>query len=138
VAATVAVGAFAILGDRSRCAPLYPTVHALAAGGLRRDFAESLGPMPPLAMGIAADAAGEFDLARTHFEDTLRFEDAHASRLYQPAVRLWFGRHLLARADADSRARGVALLAEAADQFGALGMVIHQEHAERELRSAGV
>jgi hypothetical protein len=36
-------------------------------------------------------------------------------------VRFWFGRQLVARAEADSRGRGVALLAEAAGQFGASG-----------------
>jgi hypothetical protein len=125
-----------ILGDRDRCAALYPVMQALAAGGLRRDYAESLGPMTPgLAMGIAANAAGEFDLARSHFEDALRFEEARASRFYQSSVRFLFGRHLTAREDVDSRSRGVALLAEAAAQLAGLGMVIHQQHAERELRS---
>jgi hypothetical protein len=76
---------------------------------------------PVLNAGIAADAAGDADLARDHFEDTLRFEDANASRLYHSAVRFWFGRQLVARAEADSRGRGVALLAEAAGQFGASG-----------------
>jgi hypothetical protein len=136
---TVAVGAFAILGDRDSCAALYPAMRAMADNGVRRDYAMGMGPLTPsLAMSIAADAAGEWDLARTHFEETLRFEDAHASRLYQPPVRFWFGRHLLTRPDADSRARGAALPGEAAEAFGALGMVIHKAHAERQLRSAGV
>ena len=99
----------------------------------------SLGPITPvLAAGIAADAAGDADLARHHFEQALQFFDELPSRFYQPAVRFWFGRHLVARADVDSRARGVALLAEAAGQFGRAGMVIHQQHAERRLRESGV
>jgi hypothetical protein len=133
-AATVAVHALALLGDHAACAALYPALREYIDLGHRTD-SWTVGPTTPmLAAAVAAEAAGETERAVEHFEQSFRLADELPSALLQPAARFWFGRHLISRDEADSRARGSAILTEAAGQFGKLSMPIHQQHADRMLK----
>jgi len=94
---------------------------------------DTLGPtLTQTAAGIAAQAAGHAERARDHFEHALATAGRLRSPLLGPPAKLWYGRHLCAPdRDADSRAKGAALLAEALEEFRGLGMPIHMQYAER-------
>ena len=134
-AALVAADTLALLGDKPACASLYPAARAFAELGHRFDTT-SFGPTTPiLSAANAAAAGGHADLAREHFEQALDLAESAPSRIHQSIVRFWFGRHLSSSSDADARARGTAMLVEAVDRFRSMGMITHQQHAERALRA---
>ena len=53
------------------------------------------------------------------------------SPLLRPLVDLWHGRHLLAYESGEARARGETMLREAAAQFAALKMPLHEGFVRR-------
>ena len=125
-----------VLGDKPACAALYPAAVDLIETGFVVD-AFSFGPnTAQLTAAIAAGAAGLDDRARDHFEQALAFALALPHRLLQPIVRFWYGRMLVESTQADDRARGLGLLAEAEADFGTLKMVLHQRHAAATLFAA--
>jgi tetratricopeptide (TPR) repeat protein/predicted Ser/Thr protein kinase len=130
-----AIPALSIMGERDSCAALYPAVEAsLAQGCVFTSMA--FGPTTPLlSAAISAEAAGLPDVARRHYEDALRLVTTAPIRHVIPAAKLWFGRHLAGQGG-DDRARGLRMLKDAQQEFSALGMTLHREHAERWLTDA--
>jgi tetratricopeptide (TPR) repeat protein len=121
-----------LIGETVACAALLPALEELV-GHESLMLYDTLGPtLTQTAAGIAAQAAGHAERARDHFEHALATAGRLRSPLLGPPAKLWYGRHLCAPdRDADSRAKGAALLAEALEEFRGLGMPIHMQYAER-------
>jgi eukaryotic-like serine/threonine-protein kinase len=130
---TLVIG-LTLLGDRDRCATLYPLVQEyIRTGQVISNL--TIGPTSPqLAAALSASAAGLEGPARDHFETALREARDLPMRLQQPTVLYWYGRGLSAASDAAARARGRAMIEAALIDFRALGMVLHANLAERFLR----
>jgi DNA-binding CsgD family transcriptional regulator len=125
-----------MLHDPAPAGALYPLVQeAIAAGnivlghGIR--LAESVA-------GVAAAAAGQWDVAESHFERALRqaFEIPH--RLDQPETRRLYASMLAARGGDRDHERARALLQDALFGYRDLRMPRHEEMTARLLRGLGV
>ena len=57
-------------------------------------------------------------------------------RVLQPAVDYWYGRMLAEDIGGPERSAGVAMVQSALADFRALGMVLHDEWAQKLIRSA--
>jgi tetratricopeptide (TPR) repeat protein len=116
--------ALPLMGERDATARLYPGLRDLIARGHVVSVNE-IGPTSPqLAAAIAAAHAGLVEAADEHFDRALRLALELPERHLQPMVRAWYGQHL-ATTPGHDRARGLAMLGEAVDDFTSLGMSIH-------------
>jgi tetratricopeptide (TPR) repeat protein/predicted Ser/Thr protein kinase len=123
------ITSLALMGDRERPGALYPlTLEFIRTGQV---FATVAFSTPQLAAALSADAAGLADQSREHFEIALRQSREVPIRMLQPTVLYWYGRSISASAD---RARGLAMVEAALEDFRALGMVLHAGIAEQFLR----
>jgi hypothetical protein len=131
-----AILALAIMGERDACGALYPRAEASLGGGFVYTSL-AFGPTTPtLSAAVSAEAAGRPAAARQHFEEALHISTTAPIRPLIPTVKLWFGRHLAGQGG-DDRARGLAMLEDARQEFEALGMTVHRGYAERWRPEAG-
>ena len=131
LATNIAALTLALVDKRDACAALYPALDESIRLGLQMDYL-SLGlNTSHLSAGVAAAAAGLRDRALAHFMDARALAERLRSPLLRPLVDLWHGRHLIAEEDGESQARGEAMLSDAAAQFAALKMPLHQSVARR-------
>jgi hypothetical protein len=127
----IAALALALLGKSEACAGLYPALDESIRLGLQMDYL-SLGlNTSHLSAAVAADAAGLRDRALAHFTDARALAERLRSPLLRPLVDLWHGRHLIAQENGEPLARGEAMLRDAAAQFAALKMPLHEGLARR-------
>lgn len=123
-----------IVGERDRCAALYPVMLDYIHTGLVVTL-YAVGPgNPQLTAALAADAAGLVEQSREHFEIALRQAREVPIRILQPTVLYWYGRSLSTAADTADRLRGRAMVEAALTDFRALEMVLHANLAEQFLR----
>jgi hypothetical protein len=116
------VEGLALLDERSEAADFYPTVvEAIDTGTVLS--ADRVG-------GIAATAAEKWSEAERHFEIALRQAHEIPHRVEQPEVRRWYARMLLTRDGPGDRERARALIREAAESYGRLGMPRHVQMAD--------
>ena len=135
LALMAAVPALRLIDDRAAAAALYPTTLRLIETGQVHDMV-TIGPNTPrLSAALAAEAGGLIDEAKGHFEIALTAAERLSHRLLLPTVKYWYGRMLAGTNEADDRARGRALLEQAAREFRDLKMPIHTGLAERALAS---
>jgi class 3 adenylate cyclase/tetratricopeptide (TPR) repeat protein len=80
--------------------------------------------------GMAATAAGLWDLAQEHFEKATRQSDEFPNRVERPQVLHWYGKMLLDRANPGDHERARAMLVDALDDYRQLGMPIHAAMTE--------
>ena len=127
----IAALTLALIGKRDACGGLYPALDESIRLGLQMDYL-SLGlNTSHLSAGVAADAAGLHDRALAHFMGARALAERLRSPLLRPLVDLWHGRHLIAQEDGAARARGEAMLRDAAARFTALRMPLHEGVARR-------
>jgi tetratricopeptide (TPR) repeat protein len=125
----------ALLGDRTRCASLYP----LVAGEIAPDrhllmLSTFTGSHPQLSAALAAEAAAFPEKASEHFEAALEHAQRIPIRLLQPVTRFWYGRTLAERPSLLDRERGRSMLVAALDDFRTLAMVPYARLAEAALK----
>ena len=127
----IAALTLALIGKGDACASLYPALDESLRLGLQMDYL-SLGlNTSHLSAGVAAEAAGLHDRALAHFMDARALAERLRSPLLRPLVDLWHGRHLIAQEGGEAHARGEAMLRDAAAQFAALRMPLHEGWARR-------
>jgi hypothetical protein len=125
-----AIPGLVLLGERERCAALYPAALGYINTGVVVFMSIGIGG-PQVVAGIAAHAAGLDDRAREHFEIAARQSRDLPIRTLQPLVQYWHGRMLLEHADRSEQARGRAMVEAAAGDFTSLGMVLHVTLADQ-------
>lgn len=110
---------WAVLGEWDRVAGLRELLTAAMAGGnLWRGWR-----MVPtsILVALAAAASGEFDVAETHYEDSLGIARRRGSKLAETEVQRIYGLALVDLKPAE-HTRGVGLLEDAAAGYASLGM----------------
>jgi hypothetical protein len=126
----------ALLGDRDRCAAVYPLTLLEIATGAQSTLTTLPASHPQLSAALAAEAAGLFEKACEHFDAAI----AHANRIplrpVQPIALFFYGRCLAQRESPADRERGRAMLVAALDDFRALKMTLFARHAEQALARA--
>jgi hypothetical protein len=83
--------------------------------------------------GMAATAAGLWDVAQAHFEAAARQVREYPNRIDAPHVLHWHAKMLLERGNANDRGQAQAMLAEALDGYRELGMPLHVASIEAKL-----
>ncbi len=84
--------------------------------------------------GIAATAGEDWAAAEEHFEAALRRASDLPFILAQPETRRWYAAMLLERSGPGDADRAQQMLAEAINQYQAIGMPKHVDVAEAMLR----
>ncbi len=118
------IEAAVVLGEPEPAAALYPCAVQLIEAGVVNVWV--LGLTERFA-GIAAAAAGEWDLAEGHFQNALRQAEEIPHRLEQPEVKRWHAHMLLERNAAGDRGRAESMLAEARTAYSDMGMPFYVE-----------
>ncbi len=116
---------FAMLGERSRAAELYPLARELISTG-----AVALWPISRLTQtvaGIAAAAAHEWKAAEDHFQTALQQAESFPSRLEQAEIHRFHAMMLIDRAARGDREIAKTLLAKALETYTRVGMPRHIE-----------
>jgi tetratricopeptide (TPR) repeat protein len=111
-----------VLGDRDAVAKLMPLTEVFAASEIT---VISPGLLPREAAGIAAACAGAWEAAEAHFKLGLAVCDNTPIPICQGSTREWYADMLMARNAGDDRARAATLYAEAAENYGRIGLVLH-------------
>jgi tetratricopeptide (TPR) repeat protein len=127
--ATFVLGS-ALLGDRARCASVYPLALLEIATGAQSTLSTMPLSHPQLSAALAAEANGLNDRALEHFDAALAQVRRVPLRPVQPVVLFFYGRYLAQRQAPADRERGRAMLAAALDDYRTLGMSLYARHAE--------
>jgi tetratricopeptide (TPR) repeat protein len=126
----------ALLGDRARCASVYPLTLLEIATGAHSTLSTMPLSHPQLSAALAAEANGLSDRALEHFEAALEQVHRVPLRPVQPVVLFFYGRHLAQRQQPADRERGRAMMVAALDDYRTLGMTLYAGHAESALAHA--
>ena len=118
-------------GEHMAAAALYPVLREALDDGWRFGL---LQPVEGL-VGLAAAAAGHWDVAEGHFRSALAFVDEIGDRPGEPSVQKWYAWMLLRRAAPGDRDQARRLLDEAIASFRAMGMQLSLGEAEAMRRS---
>jgi tetratricopeptide (TPR) repeat protein len=116
---------FAMLGERSRVAELYPLAREMIATG-----AVDLWPISRLTQtiaGIAAAAARNWEAAEDHFQIAMQQAESFPHRLEQAEIRRFHAMMLIDRAAPGDRRKAHTLLSEALEIYTQIGMPRHIE-----------
>ena len=116
---------FAMLGERSRAAELYPLVRELISTG-----AVYLWPISRLtqtAAGIAAAAAHEWEAAEDHFQTGMRQAESFPNILEQADINRFHAMMLIDRAASGDRGNAKMLLGKASETYTHVGMPRHSD-----------
>jgi tetratricopeptide (TPR) repeat protein len=129
------VEALAVAGEQQRTARFYPQVSELLKSGVVcMSFAWRF---PETLAGIAAGAAGLWELAEKHFETALKYTVELPQRLEEAEVQRFHAMMLLWRNRDSDRERVREMLVRAADSYQQIGMPRHLELTRRLLSNAG-
>lgn len=128
------VEALAMVGENARAAALYPMVRELLASGAI--CMALMCRLPQTIAGIAAGAAGDWEVAEEHFRIALAQATELPHRLEEAEVRRFYTMMLLQRNFAGDRERARDMLVPAVESYGRIGMPLHLELARALLASA--
>jgi len=116
------------LGDREALAGLMPITETIPnADGRIQD------PPAGAAAGLAAAAAGAWDIAESHFSATIARCDSIPVPLYEGKVREWYADMLTSRGTGDDHANAATLYAKAAANYERLALVTYARHLSEKL-----
>jgi hypothetical protein len=116
---------FAMLGERSRTAELYPLARELISTG-----AVTVWPTSRLTQtiaGVAAAAARQWDAAQEHFQIAMQQAESLPNRLEQTEISRFNAMMLIDRSAAGDRGKAQTLLNEALESYQRIGMPRHVE-----------
>lgn len=122
------VEALYVIGERARAAELYPLVAEYAASGAVLTVFHPR--LVERSAGIAAAAAGQWDVAERHFTTALRHARELPHVLESAETRRFYARMLLERNQPGDRDSARHLLGEAITTYRQIGMPRHLEMAE--------
>jgi tetratricopeptide (TPR) repeat protein len=114
---------FAMLGEQSRAADLYPLARELISTG-----AVDLWPCARLTQtiaGIAAAAARNWDAAEIHFRIALQQAESLLHRLEQAEIHRFHAKMLIDHAAQEDRKKALTMLGEALETYTRIGMPRH-------------
>jgi len=111
-----------VLGDRGAVAALRPLTDRLAASDVTVMVVAAL---PRAAAGLAAACAGAWDAAEVHFTTCLTLCDTTPIQVGQGTTREWYADMLMMRHAGGDHARAATLYAEAAENYDAIGLILH-------------
>ena len=119
------VESLAMIGERGRTAELYPLVAELLRCGVV--CMPLTCRFPQTIAGIAAGAAGQWQVADDHFGTALKQAIAMPHRLEEAEVRRFYAMMLLDRSAQGDREKARTLLVESLQSYSHIGMPRHAE-----------
>jgi tetratricopeptide (TPR) repeat protein len=132
----LAIEGFAMLGERSRAAELYPLAQELISTG-----AVALWPISRLTRtiaGVSAAAARQWEAAEHYFETALQQAESFPHLLEQADIHRFHAMMLIDRAAPGDREKAQTLLREALESYARIGMPRHIEMARMLLDRAAM
>ncbi|RJP20710.1 MAG: hypothetical protein C4520_11175 [Candidatus Abyssobacteria bacterium SURF_5] len=125
---SAAVEGLVVLDEWSEASRFYPlALEATATGNIIR---VSFDGLVQTTAGIAAMAGRQWDKAEEHYQTALRQAHEVPHKIEQPEVRRWYARMLIERNASGDKEKARALLSEAVQMYGTIGMPKHLEIAE--------